>query len=93
MSKQDQAFRHLFLAILEENGYYDKLRHFMKKRRYNYADMATALYYGYEKCPDGMSIYYYMDSLEDMLAKHTIRGFNDICEMVKYCYDKFLWKE
>lgn len=91
--KQNEAFNYLFLAILQENGYYDKLRNFMRSRGYNWADMAAGLAIGYEKAPDGMSPYYYLDSLEDMLATHSIRGFNDISDMIDYVYNYQLWKE
>ncbi len=92
MCKQSQAFLNLFLAIIEENGYYEKLRKFMAKRGYNYADMASMLNNEYDECPDGMSVYYYMDSLEEMLENHEEENFTDIAEMVEYCYDHFLWK-
>ena len=97
MSKQSQAFLNLFLAIYEENGYYDNLRKWAKGKGYNPADMASMLNDSYEDIPDGMSPYYYMDSLEDMLSgqsyKTTQKQFNDIDDMVQYVYDNELWKE
>ena len=93
MSKQSQAFNYLFLTIMEENGYYDNLRRFMRKRGYNYADMASMLNNAYDDAPDGLSVYWYMDSLENMLTEHTIRGFKDIDDMVDYVNDHMMWKE
>ena len=93
IEKQVQAFNHLFLAIIEENGYYEWLRHFMKLKGYNYADMASMLANEYEKCPDGMSPYYYMDSLEDAYHLMNENEINDIRDMVEFVYDNSLWKE
>ena len=93
MDMEEKAWRMLFIAIIHENGYYDKLRYFAKKRNYGLNDFAIALYFGFEKCPDGMSPYFYLDSLEDMLIDHSIRGFNDVCDMIEYVYDHELWKD
>lgn len=92
MSKQNSAYINLFLAILEENGYYDKLRYFMRKRGYNWADMASMLNNSYEDAPDGLSVYWYMDSLEDTITSHGIKGFFDISDIVEYVNDHMLWK-
>ncbi len=93
MDNENTAWLNLFLAIITHNGYYTKLRHFMKKRGYNLADMASMLNNEYEKAPDGMSPYLYMDSLEDTLMEHSIRGFHDINDIVNYVWDHMLWRE
>ena len=94
--KQNQAFIYLFLAIYEENGYYDNLRNMAKVKGYNPADMAHMLYTHYDDAPDGMSPYWYMDSLEDVLggmSKKEIKSLSGIGELVEITYDKFAWKE
>ena len=100
MTKQDEAFLNLFLAIIEENGYYDNLReHFMGTKGYNLADLASDLYARYEKTvPDGMSVYYYLDSLEDSLTELKQLGddLNEITcvqDLIDIIYDKMWWKE
>lgn len=95
MSRQSQAQLQLFLAILEENGYYDNLRKFMVDNGYNMADMASMLDHSYDKnSPDGMSIYYFMDSLEDTLGKlQDWTEFRDIDDIVETVWDRLWWKE
>ena len=93
MDNETIAWLNLFLAIITNNGYYEKLRYFMKKRRYNFADMASMLNNEYEDAPDGMSPYLYMDSLEDLLMDKGIKGFHDINDIVNYVNDNCLWKE
>lgn len=93
MDNETVAWVNLFLAIITHNGYYEKLRYFMKKRGYNFADMAHMLYNEYEDAPDGMSPYLYMDSLEELLAERGIKGFHDISDIVNHINDHFLWKE
>ncbi len=89
---ENEAYTLLFLTILENNGYYIELRNFMKEKGYNLADMATMLNNSYEDIPDGMSPYFYMDSLEDMLSNQGFEEFNDINDMVEFVYDHMLWK-
>ena len=95
--KQNQAYLNLFLAIIEENGYYDELRAvFIKNKCYNYADMASMLYNGYDDAPDGISPYWYMDSLEDTLSNMTddeARKLHDIDDLIQTVWDKMAWKE
>lgn len=96
--KQNQAYLNLFLAIIEENGYYDELRAvFVKNKGYNYVDMASMLYNSYEKdVPEGLSPYWYMDSLEDTLSNMTdeeARRLHDIDDLVQTVWDKMAWKE
>ncbi len=93
MDNETVAWLNLFLAIITNNGYYEKLRYFMKKRGYNFADMASMLNNEYEDAPDGMSPYLYMDSLEDLLMDKGIKGFHDINDIVNYVNDHCLWKE
>lgn len=99
MTKQAQAQLYYFLAIIEENGYYENLRKFMDERGYNYADMASMLDHQYDKnAPDGMSIYYFMDSLEDTLTELNEEGtgwqdLKDIGDIVETVYNRFWWKE
>ena len=95
--KQNQAYLNLFLAIIEENGYYTELRKvFIKQKGYNYADMASMLYNSYDDAPDGISPYWYMDSLEDTLNnmdKKDINELHDIDDLVQTVWDKMSWKE
>lgn len=92
--KQDEALLNYFVAIMEENGYYTHLRSFMKRRGYNIADMADMLCNAYEKyAPNGMSVYYFLDSLEDAYPAMNKKETNYITDMVDYVYDHFLWKE
>lgn len=97
MTRQDQAFLNLFLAIYEENGYYTSLRKWAKGKGYNPADVASMLNNRYDDIPDGMSPYYYMDSLEDMLTglsyKTAQKQFNNIDDMIEYVHNHELWKE
>ncbi len=92
--RQNKAFKDLFKAILEENGYYTELRHFATVKGYSIDQMTNMLFNSYEDdAPDGISIYWFMDSLEDMLVKEGCENFNDIDDIVQACYDKFAWKE
>ena len=96
--KQNQAYLNLFLAIIEENGYYDKLREvFIKDKGFNYADMASMLFNNYKKnVPEGLSPYWYMDSLEDTLndmEQKDIDQLHNIAELVDVVWDKMRWKE
>ena len=94
---QNQAYLNLFLAIIQENGYYTELRKvFMKKKGYNFADMASMLNNSYEDAPDGMSPYWYMDSLEDTLSNMSSKEkseLNDIGDLTEIVWDKMAWKE
>ena len=94
--KQNKAFLKLFLAIYEENGYYDNLRHMAKIKGLSSVDMASMLYAYYDDAPNGMSPYWYMDSLEDVLAdldNKDIESLHDVGDLVEITYDKFAWKE
>lgn len=99
MDNENTAWLNLFLAIIANNGYYEKLRCFMKKRGYNFADMASMLNDRYKDAPEGMSPYLYMDSLEDLLGLEEllpgkgIEEFHDINDIVDYVNDNYLWKE
>lgn len=93
MSKENDAWLNLFATIVANNGYYTKLRFFMRKRGYNFDDMAKMLNNEYEKAPEGMSPYIYMDSIEDLLTEKGIKHFFDINDIVNYLNDHCLWKE
>ncbi len=96
MTLQSKAQLNLFLAIIEENGYYENLRHFAKKNKYNMLKMAEMLNDAYDKSsPQGMSIYYFMDSLEDAypLILNRKLNMNYISDIVDFVYDNQLWKE
>ena len=90
---QNQAFHQLFMAILQENGYYTNLRHFMTIRHISLPDMARMLNNEYDKAPDGMSVYYYMDSLEDAFPQMDLNEIRDVDDMVDFVYEHQLWKE
>lgn len=94
---QNQAYLNLFLAIVKENGYYTELRKkFIKQKGYNMADLASMLYSSYDDAPDGMSPYWYMDSLENTLAvmsKKEKEEIEDIDDLVETVYDKMTWRE
>lgn len=96
--KQNQAYLNLFLAIIEENGYYDKLRKvFIKDKGFSYEEMSSMLFNNYEKnVPEGLSPYWYMDSLEDTLndmEQKDIDQLHNIAELVDVVWDKMSWKE
>ena len=92
--QQNKAQIDYILAIIKENGYYEWLRLFMKNKGYDYESMAVMLSNSYNKnAPDGMSIYYFMDSLEDAGIKMDMNDINDINDMVDFVWDHELWKE
>lgn len=94
---QNQAYLNLFLAIIQENGFYTELRKvFIKDKGYNMADMADMLYNSYDDAPDGMSPYWYMDSLEYTLIEMDSKSqkeLRDIDDLVQTVWDKMNWKE
>lgn len=90
---EKQAWLNLIETILKENGYYENLRGFYHQAGYNITDFATQIYLYWDDAPDGMSIYYFMDSLEDMLNDADWSELSDVSDMVDYVYDHELWKE
>ena len=94
---QNQAYLNLFLAIIQENGYYTELRKVsIKQKGYNMADMADMLYNSYDDAPDGISPYWYMDSLENTLIEMDSKSqkeLKDIDDLVQIIWDKMYWKE
>ena len=92
---QNVAWHNLFLAIYTENGYYDNLRYFAKKKGYTNDQMAGMLTVSYlDNSPDGMGPYYFMDSLEDEYPNmDDDDSINDVYDMVDYLWDHQAWKE
>ena len=92
--KQHKAWLNLFQAIVEENGYYTELRRFMKKNGFTIEDFAKSLYRYYDYAPEGMSVYYYLDSIEDALPDiKKVGGISTVGEVVDFIYDNQIWKE
>ena len=92
--KQDKAWVKLFKAILEENGYYETIRAWAKKRKITLHDLACEFYSHMDEIPDGMSPYFYLDTFEDNLALPAIWGeLNSVSEVIEFIYEHFLWKE
>lgn len=93
---QTKAFYDLFIAILKENGYYENLRSFAKRKHISRKDLAKQLNGDYHNnAPDGLSVYYYMDTLEDILGDMTekdLRNCKDIFDLNDVAYDKMAWK-
>ena len=91
---ENEAYKQLFETIIRNNGYYTNLRLFAWNHGYNFEQMATMLNNEYEKAPDGMSPYYYMDSLENMMEEIVEwNQFTDIADMVETVWERQLWKE
>lgn len=91
--KQDSAWRNLFLAILEENGYYENLRHWANKNHMTLKELANEFYNHMERIPDGMGPYYYLDTFEDNITLVGVWELKTIGEIIDYIYDHYLWKE
>lgn len=91
--KQDNAWRELFLAILEENGYYESLRQWAKKHQMPLKELANEFYNHMDKIPNGMGPYYYLDTFEDNIARPEVWEMTTIGEILDYIYDHCLWKE
>lgn len=92
-SKQTKAWKELFLAIFEENGYFENLRQFAKDHNFTNEQIADMLYETYfHDCPDGMGPYYFMDSMEEHYDDMKSEC-NDIYDMVNWLWDHQAWKE
>lgn len=95
MKKQTTALINLFLAILEENGYYDNIRKYAKINGIELKDLSIKLYNAWwYDAPDGTSIYFFLDSIEDNLPQiqQALTWDFDIGDMVEYISGKCLWK-
>lgn len=89
MNKQTQAFLNLFIAIIEENGYYDNIRKFAKLKGLNYEQLSKELYKGWwYNAPEGISVYNFLDSIEDSLPEMGRTNFDeyDIQDVIEFIY-------
>jgi len=92
-SKQTKAWKELFSAIFEENGYFENLRQFAKDHGYSNQDMTEMLYESYmHNCPEGMGPYYFMDSMEEHYEDMK-DSVENIYDMVDWLWDHQAWKE
>ena len=93
---QTKAFYDLFIAILEENGYYENLRSFARKKYITEKELAKQLNGDYShNAPEGISVYWYMDTLEDVLADMDEKDWkdcDDIFDLNEIAYNKMAWK-
>jgi hypothetical protein len=98
---ETEAYRNLLLSMLTHNGYYVMIRKWAKNQNIDLEKAASMFNVIWDDIPDGMSAYYYLDSVEDLLAelknKHT---WKELCEMFTdaydfrdYLYDHYMWKE
>ena len=91
----EEIFPELFESILTHNMYYDNLRAWLKSKDISLSDAGydlTALMY---EAPEDMSIYLFLDSFEDILARmqeETKESIEEIFELKDYIDKKNLWK-
>lgn len=93
---EHEAYKPLLLSMLTYNDYYENIRTWAKAKNYDLEKVAAMFNIVWDKIPDGMSAYYFLDSVEDMLAnldKDDWNQFNDAYDFVDYLYDNYLWKE
>lgn len=97
---EDKAYKQLLYSTLVHNGYYEYLCEWAKKKKYSLSKVASMLNIVWDKVPDGMSHFYYLDSIEDMLCdlveerdwKEILEMFDDGYDFIDYLYDNDLWK-
>jgi hypothetical protein len=92
-AKQNDAWVKLFLAILQENGYYENLRAWARKHKVSLKVLAHEFYNHMDKIPDGMGPYFYLDTFEDVIPTPGVWEMESIGEIIDYIYDHYLWKE
>ena len=93
MTKQTKAWKELFKAIFEENGYFENLRQFAKNHNYDSETIADMLYESYmHDAPDAMGPYYFMDSMEEHYEDMK-DSVENIYDMVDWLWDHQAWKE
>lgn len=95
--KQNKAFLNLFKAILDENGYYSTIRDFASQRGITALNLAKQLLRLYERdAPDGMSVYWFLDTIEDTLNDPdyhaTMQNCDTFDEVIEYIIAYCLWK-
>jgi hypothetical protein len=91
-----EAYKLLLLSMLTYNGYYENIRAWAEAKGYDLEKVAAMLNIVWDKIPDGMSAYYFLDSIEDALSKldgDKRERFDDGYDFVDYLYDNSLWKE
>ena len=99
---ETDAYRNLLLSMLTHNGYYETLRKWLDKKNISLEKASSMFNAIWDDIPDGMSAYYYLDSVEDLLVCLKNRGytwkklcemFNDAYDFRDYLYDHEMWKE
>ena len=98
---QDEAYKQLLLSALTYNDYYENIVKWAKRKGFSLKDVASKLNIVWDKVPDGMSHFYFLDSIEDMLVdlleekseEEVDEMFDDGYDFVDYLYDNELWKE
>lgn len=92
---ETEAYRNLLLSMLKHNGYYDNIRKWMKLKGIDVEKAASMFNVIWDDIPDGMSAYYYLDSVEDALGnmdEDDWNNFNDAYDFRDYLYDHDGWK-
>jgi len=92
---ESDAYRNLLLSMLKHNGYYENIRKWMKLKGIDVEKAASMFNTVWDKIPDGMSAYYFLDSVEDALTKldeDKWNQFDDGYDFVDYLYDNDGWK-
>jgi len=93
--EENEAYNKLFKSLLCHNNYYQYLRAFILKRGWTLDHAAGELTAYYFEAPDGISPYWYMDSLEDALHKFPtkyVESMEDISELFYAIDDEENWK-
>ena len=91
-----EAYKLLLLSMLTYNGYYENIRAWAKAKNYGLEKVAAMLTLVRGQIPDGMSAYYFLDSIEDALSKldgDKREQFDNGYDFIDYLYDNSLWKE
>ena len=97
---ESNAYKQLLYSTLVHNGYYDYLTKWAKKKKYSLQKVAAMLNVIWDDIPDGMSHFWYLDSVEDMLCdlveergwKEVLEMFDDAYDFRDYLYDNDMWK-
>lgn len=93
---EDKAYKNYLLSMLKHNGYYENIRKWMKLKGLTLETVAGMFAIVWDKIPDGMSAYWFLDSIEDLLTgfddEDEFNQFDDGYDFVDYLYDNDGWK-
>lgn len=91
----EEIFPELFESILTHNMYYDNLRAWLENKNISLSDAGYDLTTLMYEAPENMSIYLFLDSFEDILARmqeETKESIEELFELKDYIDKKNLWK-